>query len=83
MKSVAYTFNHTSLLALLLALTTVSAFSPASRPVLTPGRLIQGQTIHALVLKAEEKKETEKATERPVVADDGTYFDDEVSRRED
>ena len=70
-----------SALALILVtlLASVSAFSPASRPILTPGRLIQGgQNLHTFVLKAEEKAAAEEAAPKPTVSSDGTYYDDEV-----
>ena len=56
------------------------AFSPASRPVLTPGRLIQGRTVHmaSFVLKAEEKQAAEEDAAAPKVDADGTFYDDEV-----
>lgn len=60
--------------ALCLLLAVATAFAP-SRPVLTPGRLIQGRTMASFVLKAEEKQAEEEV---PQVAADGTYFDDEV-----
>ena len=67
------------LVAMILAVLVVgsTAFSPASRPVLTPGRLIQGRATNlaSFVLKAEEQQE-EVATGQ--VAADGTYYDDEV-----
>ena len=56
------------------------AFSPASRPVLTPGRLIQGRTVNmaSFVLKAEEKQAAEEDAAAPKVDADGTFYDDEV-----
>jgi len=58
----------------------VSAFAPASRPVLTPGRLIQGgRNLHTFVLSAEEKTSAgEDAPPKSAKNSDGTYYDDEV-----
>jgi len=63
---------------LVALLASASAFTPASRPVLTPGRLIQGgQNLHTFVLRAEEKAAAEEEAPSKVSAD-GTYYDDEV-----
>ena len=72
------------LVAMILAVLVVAstAFSPASRPVLTPGRLIQGRATNlaSFVLKAEEQQATEGGEEVSTaqVSADGTYYDDEV-----
>lgn len=59
-----------------LCLASVEAFAPG-RPVLTPARLIQGNTLPNFVLRAEEKSEATEAA-KPKIDADGTYFDDEV-----
>lgn len=68
---------------LFLVAAAVSAFAP-SRPVLTPARLISGQTtppsLAKFVLYAEENTSAEVSGEEaaPKIDADGTYYDDEV-----
>lgn len=80
-KSSSSSFLVALVVTVLIA--TAKAFSPASRPVLTPGRLIPGRTINknnnnnmaSFVLQAAAEQDEETSSK---VDADGTYYDDEV-----